>query len=104
MPLKNRDRASRDTAEALAIRALAFVAQEPERLGRFLAMTGLGPETLRAAASDPSFLASVIDHVTADEGLLLAFAAHESINPATVAQARDLLVRSEDAWPIGHGG
>ena len=35
---------SRETAEALAIAALTFIAEEPERLGRFLALSGIGPE------------------------------------------------------------
>ena len=30
-------------AEELAIAALGFIAGEPEQLGRFLAMTGIGP-------------------------------------------------------------
>ena len=33
----------RVAAEALAVAALAFIAAEPERLGRFLAMSGIGP-------------------------------------------------------------
>ena len=45
----------RETAEALAIAALTFIAEEPERLGRFLALSGIGPESLRAAASEPGF-------------------------------------------------
>ena len=31
-------------AEELAIAALGFIAGEPEQLGRFLAMTGIGPD------------------------------------------------------------
>ena len=33
-----------EAAEALAIQALAFIAGDAERLGRFLAVTGIGPE------------------------------------------------------------
>ncbi|MEO6947009.1 MAG: DUF3572 family protein, partial [Nitrobacter sp.] len=43
----------REVAEIVAIQALSFVAGDTERLGRFLAETGIGPETLRASASDP---------------------------------------------------
>jgi Protein of unknown function (DUF3572) len=66
-------------AEQLAVAALGFIAGEPERLGRFLAMTGLGPASIRDAASEPQFLAGVLDHVAADEPLLLAFAGTTSI-------------------------
>jgi hypothetical protein len=83
-------------AEDIAIRALGFLASEPERLGRFLAVTGLGPENLRSAASDPRFLASVLDHVASDESLLLALAANLSLAPETVARANALLNPQDD--------
>ena len=79
--------ARRDAAEALAVEALVFLAAEPERLGRFLAVTGIGPEAIRAAAAEPNFLAGVVEHVIGDERLLLEFAAHAQINPAEVARA-----------------
>ena len=53
------NRITREAAEALGIQALAYLAGDPERLGRFLALSGLGPETIRAAAHDPGFLAGV---------------------------------------------
>lgn len=78
-------------AEAIAIRALSFLAAEPERLGRFLALTGLGPENLRAAAREAAFLRSVLDHVTGDERLLVDFASDADLDPATVARAHHVL-------------
>ena len=57
---------------------------------RFLAVTGLGPHNLRQAASDPAFLASVLDYVAADEGLLVAFAADRR-RAETVARADEAL-------------
>jgi Protein of unknown function (DUF3572) len=79
-------------AEGLAIAALGFIAAEPDRLGRFLALTGIGPESIRDAAREPRFLAGVLDHVAADEDLLLAFAAEREVDPEHVMLARDLLV------------
>ena len=76
-----------DEAEAVAVDALAFLAGNPEELGRFLAGSGLGPGNLRAAAADPAFLAGVLDHMMADEALLLAFAGQRGIPAATVAAA-----------------
>ena len=81
----------RAAAEQLAIAALGFIADEPERLGRFLAMTGLGPGSLRNAAREPHFLAGVLDHVAADETLLVAFAAQHEVDPDAVMRARDEL-------------
>lgn len=73
--------------EMLAIAALSFLAEEPERLARFLDLTGLSPATLRQAASDPRFLASVLDYLAADESLLLAFAANAQVAPESVVAA-----------------
>ena len=66
---------AREAAEALAIQALNFLATEPQRLSRFLALSGLAPESIRAAAAESGFLAGVLAHLGEDEALLLAFAA-----------------------------
>ena len=78
--------------DTLAIAALSFIAAEPDRLGHFLAMSGIGPESIREAAREPRFLGGVLDHIVADEELLLAFAAEREIDPEHVVLARDLLV------------
>ena len=57
---------NRESAENLAISALAFLAADPERLGRFLSLTGIGPEAIRKSAREPAFLAGVLDHVVSD--------------------------------------
>jgi hypothetical protein len=83
-------------SEALAIDALAFLAGNPEELGRFLALTGLGPANLRQAASDPGFLAGVLDHIMTDEALLLSFAGQQGVDARTVAAAARRLRRDPD--------
>ncbi len=75
-------------AETLAIEALQFLAADVDRLQRFLATTGLGPQNLREAARDSNFLVSVLDHVCDDERLLLAFAEVASADPAGIVAAR----------------
>jgi hypothetical protein len=82
---------SRESAEKLAISALGFLAQDPERLGRFLSVTGIGPDMIRRAAADPSFLAGVLDHVAGDEALLLAVAEHAGVRPQDVERAHAAL-------------
>jgi Protein of unknown function (DUF3572) len=74
-------------AENLAIEALLFLAQDQERLSRFLALTGLEGQDLRAAASQPGFLAHVMDYLAQDESLLIAFAAEKHIKPEAVMRA-----------------
>jgi hypothetical protein len=79
---------ARDAAEALALRALAFLAEDPERLGRFLALSGVGPGELRSRAADPVLLGGVLDHLLADERLLMAFVEANDLKPETPARAR----------------
>jgi len=81
----------REQAQELAIAALAYLASEPEHLGGFLAETGVGPERIRQAARDPNFLSGVLDHVSGNEALLIAFAHHAGINPTEIERARAAL-------------
>jgi hypothetical protein len=84
---------SQEAAEQIAIAALGFIASEPERLDRFLSITGLGPDTLRAAASQKGFLGQILSHLADDESLLLAFAANVGESPASIAAAHQTLNR-----------
>ena len=86
-----RARLTREDAELLAVQALSFIGEEPERLGAFLAATGLASEGIRNAARDPGFLAGVLDHMLGDEILLIAFADAAGIDPARVGRARAML-------------
>ncbi len=81
----------------LAIQALAFIAEESERLASFLAATGIAPEHIRAAARESGFLAGVLEHMLGDENLLVAFAASTGIDPADVARAHHVLAGEEDS-------
>jgi hypothetical protein len=81
----------REVAEIVAIQALSFIAGDPERLGLFLAETGIGPETLRTAAGDPHFLASVLDFVMRDDASVKAFASVSQLHPTNIAAARQVL-------------
>ena len=88
----NKGRArSRADAETLAVQALTFIASDPDRLGRFLAATGIGPADLRAAAREPLFLAGVLDHLANNETELVAFAKETGIRPEEVMARREQL-------------
>lgn len=86
-----RPRLDRDGAMAIAAQAMAFLAEDADRLGRFLALTGLSPETLRGGIAQPALLGAVLDHLLSDEALLLAFAAAAELPPELPAAARRLL-------------
>jgi hypothetical protein len=80
-----------DAAESLAIQALSYLAGEPERLGRFLTLTGIGPDKIRAAAASPGFLAGVLDHVASEDAMVTAFAAEAGVEPGEIERARRAL-------------
>jgi hypothetical protein len=81
----------RQVAEIVAVQALSFIAGDPERLGQFLAESGIGPESLRAAATDPHFLANVLDFVMRDDATVKAFASASQLHPTNIAAAHQAL-------------
>jgi Protein of unknown function (DUF3572) len=89
--MKRPSQPSRQAAESLAIQTLAFIAEEPERLGMFIAATGIAPDQIRDAARAPDFLAGVLEHMLGDENLLVAFADGAGIDPAEIARAHRVL-------------
>jgi hypothetical protein len=81
----------RDQAETVALQGLAFVAADEDRMSRFMALTGLGPDDLRERITDPAFLGGVLDHLLGYEPDLLAFAEEAAIDPALIMRARTAL-------------
>jgi hypothetical protein len=77
----------REAAEAVAVSVLNFIAAEPERLSRFLSLSGLDVVHLRRVAAQPGFLAGVLAYLSGDEPLLLEFAAFAGLKPEAVASA-----------------
>ena len=94
--MKKSPRNPREVAEIVAIQALSFVAEDPERLGAFLAESGIGPDTLRSSAADPRFLAAVLDFVMRDDATVKAFAEASNLHPTNIAAAHQAL--SDPKW------
>lgn len=86
----------RESAQDLAIKALVFLAEDGTRLGRFLSLTGMAPNDIREVASTSSFQSAVLEHLLADESLLLAFAANAGLAPDQVQAAAHLLQGSAE--------
>ncbi|BBK33335.1 uncharacterized protein DUF3572 [Stella humosa] len=78
----------RAAAEALALRGLAWIAGDDDRLMRFLGLTGTDLDALRARAADPAFLGGVLDCLLGDEGWVIEFAGDAGLDPMLVAAAR----------------
>jgi hypothetical protein len=87
----------REAAETIAAQALGFLAGEPQRFGRFLALTGLDLSDVRARAGTSDLLAAVLSHLTGDESLLLTFAAEARLPPERIAAALTVLQGSSPA-------
>ncbi|MGI9462659.1 MAG: DUF3572 domain-containing protein [Aestuariivirgaceae bacterium] len=77
--------------EIVALNALGFLAGEPDRFSRFLALTGLRPDDVEACAGQADFLASIIDYLMGDEKLLLEFAQDHALDPESIVKMRQKL-------------
>ena len=87
-----------EEAEATAIAALGYVAADPVLLPRFLALTGIEASDIRAAASEPGFLAGVLRFIAAHEPTLLAFSEQAGLDPRTVLRAIQALPGGDDSY------
>ena len=76
-----------DCTERVALDVLGWLVVDEDRLFPFLNATGLTPETLRASAGQPGFLAGILDHVMGDENVLTACANGLGIPPERIAAA-----------------
>ena len=79
---------NRERAEIVALRALAFIAEDEKRLSGLLSLTGLGFDDLKAAGHSPETLAGVLDYLLQDEHTLLEFCETSEIAPEEPARAR----------------
>ena len=81
----------RDEAEAIALQGLTFLAEDPARMMRFLKLTGIEPGEVRVRAGTREMLLAVLEHLSADESLLLVFALGRGVAPEGVGRAMALL-------------
>ncbi|MGB8817112.1 MAG: DUF3572 domain-containing protein [Rhizobiaceae bacterium] len=73
--------------EQIAIAALGWIAGDQQMLKRFLDLTGIEASDIRHAASEPAFLAGVLQFILAHEPTLTAFALEMDFHPSNVASA-----------------
>lgn len=86
-------RNSPNDPQALALGALTATLKDERRAERFLALTGIGTDELRARLGEPRLLAAVLSFLEAHEPDLVAVAAELSVAPAELVQAREALER-----------
>ena len=87
--------ASPNDAQALALVALATAVSDERRARRFLDLTGIGTDELRARAGDPVLLAALIRFLEAHEPDLVAVAEAMHVAPQVLVGARHALEEQE---------
>ena len=80
-------------AEALALAALAATLTDERRARRFLDLTGLDADELRARAGERSLLAATLAFLEAHEPDLMEVAKLLNVKPETLVAARSELER-----------
>lgn len=80
-----------ETAEMIALQAVAFITGDPTQCARFLAVTGGHLADLKAKLGEAETLAAVLDYLLEDEALLLVFASHAALPPNDIAVASQAL-------------
>ena len=81
---------------ALALTALAATLGDDRRAQRFLDLTGIGTDELRARAGDPTLLVALIAFLEAHEPDLIAVAEEIGVKPETLIAARRALDHTEE--------
>lgn len=80
-----------NSADTLALNALVWVLQEPDRADRFLALTGLNGDDIRGRITDPALLDGVLAFLEAHEPDLVACARALEVQPSILVSARSAL-------------
>jgi hypothetical protein len=73
---------------ALALAALAATLGSERRAQRFIDLTGIGTDELRARAGDPVLLAALLRFLEGHEPDLVAVAEELGVEPAVLVEAR----------------
>jgi len=76
-----------DYPSTIALAALSFILEEDALRDRFLSLSGMSPEDLKAGLENKDFLASILEFLIQHEPDLLAFAEHQNEKPELIVQA-----------------
>lgn len=79
------------SAEVIALEALGWLVGNEDLLPVFLGSTGAGEMELRTRATDPEFLASVLDFILLDDAWVTGFADAAGQPPEIILRARAAL-------------
>ena len=80
-------------AATLALATIGWVLQDDDRAARYLELTGLDPDSLRAGLDDPRVLGSVLDFLANHEPDLIRAAEALAVTPEELIAAREELTK-----------
>lgn len=78
--------------QTLALAALGWVLESEERAARYLELTGLDPDSLRAGLDDPMILGSGLEFLANHEPDLIRAAEALAVTPEELVAAKDALL------------
>ncbi len=87
-----------EAAESLAIQILVWLAQDEKLMQRFLSLSGIEASSIRTAATEPGFLAGVLQFLLNHEPTLMRFCEENNINPAELQKANIALSGHQQNW------
>jgi hypothetical protein len=85
---------SADTAQTVALKSLAFLAENEDALERLFRVSGLDAGALRAHVDEAETLAAILDFLLGDEPLLIRFCESSGIDPKSVHLASHVLANA----------
>ena len=86
---------TRESAELLALQALAWLAEDEGRISGFLSRTGFAAGDIAQSATDPGFLGAVLDHLLTEDALVIGFCDAHGLAYETPMRARAALPGGE---------
>lgn len=81
-----------DEAQSIALFTIGWIVSEPRRAERFLGLTGLDAEELRAGVTDAGVQAAALDFLLSHEPDLISCAQEMDVSAETLVAARQVLV------------
>ncbi len=85
-----------ETAEILALKALAWLTSNEDLLPVFMGSTGVDADTLRAGAGTAEVQRSVLDFILLDDAWVIGFCDAHELEYPSVHAARQLLAGGEE--------
>ncbi|GHF29825.1 hypothetical protein GCM10017044_26390 [Kordiimonas sediminis] len=76
-----------EDAQAIALQAIIFIVSEDDLQERFVALSGLDGDAIKARLTDNDFLVGVLDFLINFEPDLIACAEHLDTSPETLTSA-----------------